>query len=62
MNLKSAQSKKSYRKQATDAIIENLKCTDDAELNGNFINTKDCAGFESINTPVNGIEVDVDEL
>ena len=52
-----------YKQKATDSIIQNLKTTEDTKLNGNFIqNSDDSGSFQSINTPINGIEVDVDEL
>ena len=58
----SKNNKDRYKSVATDSAINNLMRTDDAELNGDFIKSDPKGGFQSINTPVCGIEVDVDEL
>lgn len=47
----------------TDYIIQNLRATDDTNLNGNLVSsTSKNEGFKRINTPVCGMEQDVDEL
>lgn len=53
----------SHKQAATDSLIQNLKRTDDESQNGDFIqNNDDTGSFQSIHTPICGIEVDVDEL
>ena len=55
--------KDTYKQKAVDSIISNLQSTNDANLDGDFIqNNDDTGSFQSINTPVCGIEVDVDEM
>lgn len=48
---------------STDTIIDNLKTTKQQSLNGDFIMDQDDTGsYRCVNTPICGIEVDVDEL
>ena len=54
--------KEEYKIKAVDSAISNLSRTDDEQLDGDFINSYNCGSFSSINTPVCGIETDVDEL
>ena len=49
--------KDTYKQKAVDSIISNLQSTNDANLDGDFIqNNDDTGSFQSINTPVCGIE------
>ena len=53
---------KSHNSLAVDSAIQNLMRCDDDILDKDMVNCKNCGSFERINTPVSGIEVDVDEL